>query len=160
MVQVVSNEFWESGNNSAPADIIDIKKIENFSKIKLPYSYIDIMKLHDGGYVNNTTFKYYDYDNNECSGSIGIMYKVLNGYESILGDLIDPPEFFPKDLIPFADDGGGDLTCFDYRNCKENPPIVFWVCGEPEGEDTHFVANSFDEFLGMLHEPEPLPEEL
>lgn len=153
MVQVINDEFWASKNRSAPADEIDIRKIEAFCKVTLPVSYVDVMKLHDGGYINNDTFYYYNNNNNKCIGNIGVMYKILNGYESLLGDLIDPPEFFPKGLIPFADDGGGNLTCFDYRNCTENPPIVFWVCGDPEGEDTHFVAKNFEEFVNMLYKP-------
>lgn len=157
MVQVSNNildNFWSCENDDAPAEMVDIRKIELFTGIKLPASYVAIMKLHDGGDITKDSFYYQNHDNEQFNGNIGKMFKVLNGYESILGDLLNPPEFFPEGLIPFADDGGGNLTCFDYRHCKENPPIVFWVHDDPEGEDVHFVSDNFEEFINMLHEPE------
>jgi hypothetical protein len=76
--------------------------------------------------------------------------------ETVEQYLFDPPEFFPENLVSFAGDGGGNLICFDYRATKENPPIVFWCHDDSEGEDVHFVANSFEEFINMLHESEEI----
>lgn len=46
-----------------------------------------------------------------------------------------------------------DLLCLDFEDSKE-PPVVTW-CFESSWcdlEDTIKVADSFDEFLGMLYE--------
>lgn len=32
----------------------------------------------------------------------------------------------PKKLVPFAFDPAGNLICFDYKNDKNNPVVVFW----------------------------------
>ena len=144
--------FWKKdGILNLGAFDCDIKFVEWRIGYYLPQEYQELIKDHNGGYVQENKFYYIDANNEVEFGSI----YMLNLFD-ILKVYLDPPEFFPKSLVPFADDGGGDLTCFDYRNCKENPPIVFWVCGAPEGEDVHFVANSFDEFLGMLYKDDTL----
>ena len=128
----------------------DIRFIEERTGFILPNKYSDLMRLQNGGDVENNEFCY----TNKISNNLefGRVY-MLNLFD-VIKLYIDSPEFFPKGLIPFANDGGGNLTCFDYRKCKENPPIVFWVCGDPEGEDTHFVANNFEEFVNMLYKPD------
>ena len=74
----------------------------------------------------------------------------------IVGNYNDPAEFFPKNLVAFGRNGGSDLICFDYRAepNTDNPPVVYWIFGRNEGEDISFLANSFEEFLGILKEPE------
>ncbi|MCK5644959.1 MAG: SMI1/KNR4 family protein [Gammaproteobacteria bacterium] len=47
-------------------------------------------------------------------------------------------------FIAFAIDNFGNLICFDVNNDS----IVFW---NHETNETEFVANSFDEFLGKLY---------
>ncbi|PGZ06488.1 1,3-beta-glucan synthase regulator, partial [Bacillus cereus] len=73
---------------------------------------------------------------------------------------------------PFAFDPAGNLICFDYKNHKEDPIVVFW---EHEGawekealmasegikeeeaeerarENVFYIANDFTEFLNKLHD--------
>ena len=63
---------------------------------------------------------------------------------------------FEDGLIPFGDNGGGDMICFDYRHDKttNNPPIVIWNHDMGFDHRVVFVANNFEEFINMLHEPE------
>ncbi len=88
----------------------------------------------------------------------------------------------PPDVIPFADDPSGNYICFDYRDDRESPKIVFlnqddcvsleiidgdWresgidideYKSEKEAmqvlqhKTLQFVANSFKEFLDILYE--------
>ena len=69
-----------------------------------------------------------------------------------------PPEFFPKGLVAFGEDGGGDFICFDYREGKDNPnpPIVYWRHDANEGEDVSFIAKDFETFIGMLKSEDEL----
>lgn len=141
---------WKStGITYSGALECDIDFVERRIDINLPEEYVELIKEHNGGYVKNKEFVYRN-ANNEIE--LGSMY-MLNLFD-ILKEYINPPEFFPKRLVPFAEDGGGNLTCFDYRETKINPSIVFWVHDDPEGNDVHFVANNFEEFINMLHEPE------
>ena len=63
--------------------------------------------------------------------------------------------FFSKWLIPFGDNGGGDLICFDYRSdhTTNNPPIAIWNHYLEFKHRTVFIANNFEEFINMLHLP-------
>ena len=80
------------------------------------------------------------------------------GNNEILDAIKNPPEFFPKGLIPFSQDGGGNYLCFDYRNYKENPPIVFWHHAIEENEGIFYLANSFEEFINSLKSEEELDD--
>ncbi|WP_160174377.1 SMI1/KNR4 family protein [Archangium violaceum] len=54
----------------------------------------------------------------------------------------------PTGIFPFADTPGGQYICFDYRNTPAQPTIVL-VTVEM---DIYPIANSFSEFLEMLHD--------
>ena len=51
-------------------------------------------------------------------------------------------------LIPFAEDIGDDLFCFDYRQDPEHPTIVFWSV---DSGPVH-LADSFTAFLDLLYQ--------
>jgi hypothetical protein len=77
-------------------------------------------------------------------------------YGHFLKEFSNPPECFPEGLVVFADTGCGDLICFDYRQGTDNPnpSIVYWFHEAEPGKDVSFIANNFEEFLGMLTQPE------
>lgn len=52
----------------------------------------------------------YDMDDDEN------IIEVFNDYNGTL----------PSALVPFAFDPAGNLICFDYKNHKEDPIVVFW----------------------------------
>jgi|LakMenEpi03Aug12_release.lakeMendotaPanAssembly.Ray.scaffolds.fasta_scaffold30667_3 hypothetical protein len=91
----------------------------------------------------------FDYRSYNDDPSVISWHRVI-GENEILDHIQNPSEFFPKGLIPFAPDGGGNYVCFDYRHCKENPPIVFWHHGFEEGKDVFYLADSFEEFISGL----------
>ena len=152
MVQIKPSNFWSSDCSNLPISRTDITKIEQSIHARLPKLYVSLMSIHDGGWVVKDCFSYFDRYKNRCEkGNIGIMYSLIKGEESVLQDFVEPPEFFPEGLVSFADDGGGNLVCFDYRENKSDPPVVFWVCGDSIGEDTHFLAKNFEGFVDMLY---------
>jgi hypothetical protein len=68
-------------------------------------------------------------------------------------NVLERPDHFTPGLISFADDGGSNLSCFDYRARRDDPdpPIVFWhhelhSCGE----EPFFVAENFRAFLASI----------
>jgi len=62
----------------------------------------------------------------------------------------------PPGVVPFGEDGGGDLMAFDFRKDPDHPPVVYVAITEAddEGGDGHVypLAPSFTEFLSMLRE--------
>ena len=73
-----------------------------------------------------------------------------------LDGVVNWDEFFPRDLLAFADDGCGNWFCIGVRG--EVSGKVFFVDHEYErGEARHLVkvADSFDAFKGMWKSPDP-----
>ena len=125
---------------------------ERISHLQLPDAYKEMVRFRDGGTMDGYLFSY-EYDGNidATSPSLFLCWQreTLES-EYIWDEIADPPEFFPKGLIPFAVDGGGNYTCFDYRNCRQDPHIVFWHHGFEEGKDVFYLADSFEEFINGL----------
>jgi hypothetical protein len=132
--------------------------LEEKMGVVFPKIYKETIKECDGGYPLRNTFKYLRADSNKVrEDCIGAFSRVNDcEYINILERYLNPPEFFPKDLIAFGENGGGDFICFDYRQGKDNPnpPIVFWNHEAEEGKDVSFIAKNFEEFIDMLYEDE------
>ncbi len=87
-----------------PSDYVECATNNNGSAV-LPYKFeIDTITKAFG------TLLSYDVDSREY------IVKVYNQYISTL----------PNELVPFAFDPAGSLICFDYKNHKEDPIVVFW----------------------------------
>ena len=133
---------------------------EQTNNIKFPDAYKELVRFHDGGILEKDIFSYdngYEIETN-CVGFFLPWQKEtleLEG-EYILDQINNPPEFFPQGLIPFAPDGGGNYLCFDYRNCKENPPIIFWHHAVEENEGVFLLADSFEQFIDSLKSEEEM----
>lgn len=143
---------------------VDIERINFIEKTighKFPMSFIDTIKTCDAGTPIKSDFAYFD-ENVKRKRQSGIgAFLFLNESDDcdFLETFLNPPEFFPSGLIAFADTGGGDFICFDYRNDTNSidPPIVFWSHEADIGKDVSFLAANFNEFLSILEEPEALP---
>jgi cell wall assembly regulator SMI1 len=134
-----------------------VKFVESKLGCKFPQSYINCIKNCDGCTPINSDFKYFDsFFKKERESGIGIFLSLSNSENSeLLNTFTNPPEFFPEGLVAFADTGGGDFICFDYRNDKNqmDPPVVYWFHEADIGQDVSFVAHNFEEFLSILEEP-------
>ena len=134
-----------------------LQDIQDKIGIILPKNYLSCIKLCDGGYPAKSVFNYIDV-NDDCTWRTGIGTFLSINKLNFLENYTDPPEFFPENIVAFAETGGGDYICFDYRQDRDNPnpPIVFWNHGADIGKDISFIANNFEEFIGMLREPDDL----
>jgi hypothetical protein len=132
-----------------------INLVEKTIGVKFPEIFINLVKNNDGAHPVPDIFSYYDIffkrENENCVGAFLCIEISSSG--DILTTYQDPPEFFPEGIVSFAEDGGGNYICFDYREGKDNldPPIVYWNHEANEGEDVSFVAKDFETFLGMLY---------
>lgn len=125
--------------------------------IKFPHSFVNLIKECDGGVPKSSEFYFYDeYFQSKITACVGGFLNLSSSeWSDFLNNYLSSPEFFPEGLIAFAEDGGGDFICFDYRKGKNiaDPPIVYWSHEADIGKDISFVANNFEEFIEMLEEP-------
>lgn len=153
MVQKIGDINWFIENEKINLNrLIDLNKIP----YQLPKNFLEILNKYNGGCVDYD-FDYFDVDFEKIlSSGISVIYGLISNtsYDDMVENYINPPEFFPEGLVAFGSNGGGNRTCFDYRadSTTNNPPIVYWSHGAPEGRDVSFIANNFDEFLQMLKE--------
>lgn len=149
-------------------NISQINALEKKRRIKLPNEYCRFIVNHNGASLYVDSFDFYDkvYKRNssECIAFMKVE-KIEKTVEILLNqstndeycsDIFKFYKYFNNRLIPFGDTGGGDLICFDYRQCYDcSPPIVLW-CHDSCEENWNrisFIANNFEEFVNMLHEP-------
>jgi hypothetical protein len=155
----MQNDFKEWYSQGAELDNLEvISAFEKEHGIILPQEYIKLVRFRDGGLLKKDLFFYQDSrEMRNCVADFLCWQKeTLGENECVPYEVNNPPEFFPKRLIPFAPDGGGNYVCFDYRDCKENPPIVFWHHEIEENEGIFPLANSFDEFTNNLKSEDEL----
>lgn len=150
-----SNVYRDSG-------IVPLEKIFSIEKlygIKLPKVYVQFIAMHNGARLNADSFTYDD-PNVGRKNSDAIAFLEVEGIIPCINDIKSGEEpnwdikyKFEDGLVPFGDNGGGDMICFDYRKDKttDNPPVVIWNHDMGFDHRVVFIANSFEEFIGMLH---------
>ena len=122
-----------------------IESVEHSWQITLPDDYKQVALKYDGGYPNPNHFKVGEkleifnnlisLDENECDN----IYEILEDLQNRLGD----------QLIPFAEDGFGNVLCFDYSADKS---VVFWNHEKnyDEFKEAAFVCSSFSSLIESL----------
>ncbi len=140
-----------------------IRDVESEIGVRFPKSYIDFILPNDGCYIEPHGFMYFDESFQKKVGSgIGVFLR-LNETEGsdqdILNEYKTPSEFFPSNLIAFAENNG-DYICFDYRKGKDNldPPVVYWSHESEEDKSVSFLADNFEAFLKILKTDEEMDE--
>lgn len=130
----------------------EVEKVETELKIKFPKDYIEVVLENDGGFPDPNVFFMNSNEesfNNLINLKADAEYNIFKTMDMVRDRLVDG-------IVPFGDDPGGNLICFDYRT-NEVPTIVFWDHEIAGGGDLEkaitFVCNSFTDLLNMLHEP-------
>ncbi|WP_152847294.1 SMI1/KNR4 family protein [Bacillus paralicheniformis] len=152
MIQEIN---WLSPSEYKELSNKEINEVENKMKVAFPSDYKEVVKKYQGcvpldknvveigGFKESFNFLL----TIESDEYIGI----LEVYDSIKDRLV-------KNVIPFANDPGGNFYCFDYRNSSE-PKIVFWDHEEaytnPE-KALIYVCENFTELINGLR---PLKED-
>lgn len=138
-----------------------IRKIEEYSEVSFPKSYIDFICKYNIGVPITKEFLC-----NNHSYAIDRFLGFVNEYNtSPLGDydiavvlsqidtrLTDNPDLIGDEMIPIASLFAGDYVCLDFKENKDNPSICVWSHEESDEfmPVTYKVADSFSEFIGML----------
>jgi hypothetical protein len=144
-------------------DLRQIKELAERLSIFLPTAYVTFITKHNGASLKmKDCFNYFDPNREGRKTSNSIAFVNFEKIEDKINRLKKADESFPgygeafkEGLVPFGDNGGGDLICFDYRNNRmtNDPPIVIWYHEVDFEHRVVFVANNFEEFIDMLHEP-------
>lgn len=159
--------FWDNGEyalneyvSEKPTDEI-IESIENELGYKLPESYIEMMKIQNGGIPFNCCFPTSEStswaeDHIAISGIFGIGRMKSNSLCGDLGSKFMIDEWgYPDIGICICDcpSAGHDIIMLDYRNCgKQAEPEVIHVDQESDYEIT-FLAKDFETFIkGLVNE--------
>ncbi len=158
-------EFWNDSDyalksyvESPPTDEL-IAEIElELGGYKLPSSYIELMKIHNGGIPVNDCYPTsgncgWADDHVAISGIMGIGRDKIYSLCGELGSNFMLEEWcYPEIGICFADTptAGHTMFMFDYRKCGKNgePEIVH--VDQEDNHAIHFIAKDFETFIRGL----------
>jgi hypothetical protein len=137
----------------SPATDEQIAAVERVVQKRFPDDFREFVKRFSGGAPNETDFEFSDGRDGTFFASAGQFLTFIPDDRNYVLACVNRTEFFPADLLPFAVDGGGNLTCLDFR-FSESPSVVFWHCGRRGlTDEISPVARDFTEFIGLLHLP-------
>lgn len=157
-------DFWADTDYQREVYIEDtpddalISSVEYELGYKLPASYIELMKTHNGGKPKNFCYPVPD----SFSGYVSIAgFKGIgrNKYYSLCGDISSQfmiDEWgYPNTGVYICDcpSAGHDMIMLDYEKCgKDGEPEVIHIDQESDYKKT-FVAKDFETFVrGLVHE--------
>ena len=131
--------------NYKDSSIDTIESVEHRLQITLPNDFKKFVLKYDGGYPSPNHFK--------VDGKVEIFNNLIsldeNEYDNIYEILEDLQDRLSDQLIPFAEDGFGNLLCFDYSADKN---IVFWDHEKnyDDFKESTFVCDSFSSLIENL----------
>lgn len=130
-----------------------ILRFESTIGFKLPSSYINFITKYNGGFPELDT-----YSNAHGEWDVNNFFYIDDGHfsdnnststEGLLWNYWHKWEEAKESILPFAQDGGGNLFCLDL-DFGEKSPVIFWNHENPESKGI-IIANSFESFIDNLH---------
>ncbi len=147
---MIKREFWKKlqGSNARVSDK-EIEKKESGLNIRLPKSYLEIMKEQNGGFVEYI-FNSKQNINKDELWPIEEFLKIdelasLEKYEDAGWEFDFLLSSDLKKLIAFSQKGV-IFWCFDYRNIKLKEPKICFI--DTNNKIDLILADSFDKYLG------------
>lgn len=148
----MKSTIWAEDDYLKLAPINDelIKKAEEVLNVKLPESYINLLKEQNGGTLRLDTHptskpNSWADDHVNVSGLYGISFD--ENESSILESRYLIREWEMPDNIVLLSGDGHTWIALDYRNVAENPPVIFI---DNEFEEIIELAPNFESFLQNL----------
>lgn len=132
-------------------------EVESIFEVELPEDFKKIINENNAGYPEKEGF-----DTSLSKERVfgNLLDFNLNEEFNIIRTFNQVKELLPVKTFPFGVDPGGNFICFDYRNSERVPQIIFLKHEGYLDEDgnecynTEFIANSFNEFINQLYDPE------
>lgn len=145
----MNKSIWQEDDeyNFKPINAKIVEKAEEELMVKLPESYIKILKEQNGGYINYDSYPT-KFPTSWADDHINVDFiRGIGGEESILeSDYLIKEWGLPKRVVLISGDGHTWIA-FDYRNANENPPIILI---DHDGEEISELAPNFKSFLEGL----------
>ncbi|PSL41618.1 SUKH superfamily protein [Planomicrobium soli] len=145
-------DIWQEGSENGKLEPLSdeiVKEAEKLLKIKLPTSYISILKQQNGGYIKFNahpsaapTSWADDHVNVENIFGIG------TGKEKgiLESEYLIQEWGLPKNVVLISGDGHSWIA-LDYRNSKADPPVIYL---DVEQNQEIRLAKNFEEFINGL----------
>ena len=123
-----------------------VRAAERELRVAFPADYLAVARAHQGARPEPANVTLPD-------GAVTAVGSLLHFedapfYTNIVAAMSPVEDVVPKGVVPFAEDIGGDLFCFNFRDDFDRPTVSFWSV------DSGLVpiAGGFTEFVGMLHD--------
>ncbi len=158
------SDFWDDDEYSLKEYVCEpvttelIEKVESELGFKLPASYVQLMKMHNGGTPNKNSFPTQEptcwaVDHVCITGIAAISFDKNYSLCGEMGSKFMQEEWgYPEIGICICDTptAGHDMIMLDYRECgKEGEPKVVHVDQESDFKIT-FLAENFEAFISGL----------
>ena len=145
---------------NAPSDEM-ILKVEEELGYKLPKSYVEFMKEHNGGMVQKSCFLSNNFELILIEGFLSIGEGKIKSLLGEHGSKFWVEEWEYPDIGIYICDtisGGHDMVALDYSKCgKSGEPSVVWIAQENEYEKT-ILAKNFQVFVEGLRDADLMEE--
>lgn len=134
-----------------------VEDAEEKLKVKLPESYINLLKEQNGGYINYNSFPS-SVPTSWAEDHIHIDHILGVGEEDgiLQSEYLIKEWGLPTNIVLFSGEGHS-WVAFDYRNTKKEPPIIYI---DSDSEQVIELAPNFETFLNGLYVEEEKEEEL
>ncbi len=140
--------IWKAAR---PAKPHEVEALERAWGVKLPEDYKHVAMTHQGMAPEPSVL--------DVGRGNAVMAELLTISESeefraySMSDthkLIQP--HVPVGIYPFASTANGDYLCFDFRNSRSSPGVIFYFTEALGASAIHPVAESFSALLAKLHD--------
>ncbi|RFU70953.1 SMI1/KNR4 family protein [Peribacillus saganii] len=146
----MENTIWREDTDEyklKPLTAEMVKKAEEELKIKLPESYIKILKEQNGGYIKFDAHPS-DTPNSWADDHVNVEHILGIGEEDgILESSYLIEEWDLPDNVVLISGDGHSWIALDYRKTKEEPPVIFI---DTDSEQIFELAPNFHSFLNGL----------
>ena len=136
-------------------DEAQLTSFESFKDLRLPSAYREFLLRNNGGQPVPAAFSIRGFANNPVGvvqAFFGLNATIRS--EDLMANISEFFHYFPKQVLPIACTGCGDLVCLDLREDSEK--VVFWDSKPSWGNnvwserDLYFIAPDFGSFLAAL----------
>jgi hypothetical protein len=124
-----------------------VQEAERALRVRFPADFLAIARTRQGAEPVPSGIRL---PNDSSTGVLHLLhFEDEPGDSNIVNRIFPVQGVLDKGIIPFAEDVGGDLFCFNYRETPETPGVVYFSV------DTGVVpiADSFTDFVGKLCDP-------
>lgn len=135
--------------------------LEKRRGLRLPQPYRQFLLLNNGGRPDKCVFQYQTQDGRCGSSFVDTFFSVYEGeyhnWDSYFDTYKSWRKRVPDNLIPIADDPGGNLVLLSVSG-EDVGNVYFWDhhkesrTGEPTWDNVYPIAKTFPDFLDSLRE--------